>query len=132
MAPADLGTDSGNGAAVPALPMHTDPVSIAVRQCSRLQSDASATLPATCCLPQGSCVLFSCNARIHQTAKYQCPMCAVPGGGEADGAAEQGWRHGAHGGAGQHVAAGAHMPLPVVSTLSRRDWVQGACNAVTT
>ncbi len=31
MAPADLGTDSGNGAAVPALPMHTDPVSIAVR-----------------------------------------------------------------------------------------------------
>ena len=44
MAPADLGTDSGNGAAVPALPMHTDPVSIAVRPRSstHLHADVSA------------------------------------------------------------------------------------------
>ena len=46
MAPADLGTDMGDGGAVPALPMHTDPVSIAVSPAAppttQMHADAQA------------------------------------------------------------------------------------------
>jgi hypothetical protein len=118
MAPADLGTGSGNGAAVPALPMHTDPVSIAVRSLST----------ATECMPMcwmlgllcGCLCSWSANHQTRSPGKFLRMMWpATPGGGEADGAAEQGRRHGAHGGAGQHVAAGAHAAPPAGLVLLR-------------